>query len=206
MFTFSKFPGHLCAVVIAAAASLMSPSAFATSITYTETGIGTGALGATAFNNELVTVTGTGDTANVTSFTNSFGTFFINPLNTVTINVATVGSATLSVQGEVIDVQSTSNNFAGFATVLPSNNLLETGNSAFASYDLTTDIGPITGPGFFDLAAFATSSGTFGLLSIGDTTFTATTTPVPAALPLFATGLGGLGLLGWRRKRKARAV
>ena len=31
-------------------------------------------------------------------------------------------------------------------------------------------------------------------------------TPLPAALPLFATGLGGLGLLGWRRKRKARAV
>ena len=30
-------------------------------------------------------------------------------------------------------------------------------------------------------------------------------TPVPAALPLFATGLGALGLLGWRRKRKATA-
>ena len=30
--------------------------------------------------------------------------------------------------------------------------------------------------------------------------------PLPAALPLFATGLGGLGLLGWRRKRKAQAV
>ena len=29
------------------------------------------------------------------------------------------------------------------------------------------------------------------------------TTPIPAALPLFATGLGALGLLGWRRKRKA---
>ncbi len=27
-------------------------------------------------------------------------------------------------------------------------------------------------------------------------------TPLPAALPLFATGLGALGLLGWRRKRK----
>jgi len=26
--------------------------------------------------------------------------------------------------------------------------------------------------------------------------------PLPAALPLFATGLGVLGLLGWRRKRK----
>jgi hypothetical protein len=28
-------------------------------------------------------------------------------------------------------------------------------------------------------------------------------TPLPAALPLFATGLGVMGLFGWRRKRKA---
>src|SRR5215510_11503786 len=32
------------------------------------------------------------------------------------------------------------------------------------------------------------------------------TTPLPAALPLFATGLGALGLLGWWRKRKAQAA
>jgi hypothetical protein len=32
------------------------------------------------------------------------------------------------------------------------------------------------------------------------------TTPIPAALPLFATGLGAMGLLGWRRKRKAQAA
>jgi hypothetical protein len=31
-------------------------------------------------------------------------------------------------------------------------------------------------------------------------------TPIPAALPLFATGLGVMGLLGWRRKRKAAAL
>jgi hypothetical protein len=31
-------------------------------------------------------------------------------------------------------------------------------------------------------------------------------TPIPAALPLFASGLGVLGLLGWRRKRKAVAL
>ena len=30
-------------------------------------------------------------------------------------------------------------------------------------------------------------------------------TPLPAALPLFASGLGALGLLGWRRKRKKMA-
>ena len=33
-----------------------------------------------------------------------------------------------------------------------------------------------------------------------------TATPLPATLPLFATGLGALGLLGWRRKRKSAAV
>jgi hypothetical protein len=31
-------------------------------------------------------------------------------------------------------------------------------------------------------------------------------TPLPAALPLFATGLGALGLFGWRRKRKNAAA
>src|SRR6185503_4223697 len=31
-------------------------------------------------------------------------------------------------------------------------------------------------------------------------------TPLPAALPLFAGGLGALGLLGWRRKKKAEAL
>ena len=34
------------------------------------------------------------------------------------------------------------------------------------------------------------------------TSFTLTPTPLPAALPLFATGLGALGLFGWRRKQK----
>jgi len=37
-------------------------------------------------------------------------------------------------------------------------------------------------------------------------TWTVSTTPLPAALPLFATGLGAMGLLGWRRKRKNAAA
>jgi hypothetical protein len=37
-----------------------------------------------------------------------------------------------------------------------------------------------------------------------DLTFTPVTTPIPAALPLFASGLGALGLFSWRRKRKAQ--
>jgi len=34
----------------------------------------------------------------------------------------------------------------------------------------------------------------------------ASATPLPAALPLFATGLGAMGLFGWRRKRKNTAA
>ena len=33
-----------------------------------------------------------------------------------------------------------------------------------------------------------------------------TPVPLPAALPLFSTGLGILGFLGWRRRRQAQAV
>lgn len=35
---------------------------------------------------------------------------------------------------------------------------------------------------------------------------TTSATPLPAALPLFAVGLGSLGLFGWRRKRKNAAA
>jgi hypothetical protein len=37
----------------------------------------------------------------------------------------------------------------------------------------------------------------------GNWTSVVSATPLPAALPLFASGLGALGMLGWRRKRKA---
>ena len=48
-----------------------------------------------------------------------------------------------------------------------------------------------------------------GLFGIDDLQISPTApadTPLPGALPLFATGLGALGLLGWRRKRKAKAA
>jgi hypothetical protein len=53
---------------------------------------------------------------------------------------------------------------------------------------------------------FINNSEAEGLDNVMLTTAAVTATPLPAALPLFATGLGALGLLGWRRKRKARAA
>jgi len=51
------------------------------------------------------------------------------------------------------------------------------------------------------------STGSSGNLDITYNFFAAPAEgPLPAALPLFATGLGALGLLTWRRKRKAIAA
>lgn len=45
-----------------------------------------------------------------------------------------------------------------------------------------------------------------GLIERSPGTWSVAETPVPAALPLFVTGLGALGLLGWRRKKRAAAL
>jgi hypothetical protein len=42
-------------------------------------------------------------------------------------------------------------------------------------------------------------------LGSGNLTSEAAATPLPATLPLFATGLGVMGLFGWRKKRKKAA-
>jgi hypothetical protein len=72
--------------------------------------------------------------------------------------------------------------------------------------------GTLTGPGGISQDAFAIVNanqvggpGKAVNWSLTDTS-TLGATPLPAALPLFATGLGGLGLLARRRKRKAVAV
>jgi hypothetical protein len=61
----------------------------------------------------------------------------------------------------------------------------------------------------YDLATFASLGLTPGIYiwtwgTGADQSFTldVAATPLPAALPLFATGLGAMGLFGWRRKRK----
>jgi hypothetical protein len=100
------------------------------------------------------------------------------------------------------------------------------GTFVFAqSGDLIT-IGDDCGPGAcvinggFDQAAFgftvdasgnptpkiADISGTGGPRIFGTSDLSVTPTPLPATLPLLITGLGSLGLLGWRRKRKVAAL
>jgi hypothetical protein len=53
------------------------------------------------------------------------------------------------------------------------------------------------------MRAYTQPGGNFVVFNVATTP---AITPLAAALPLFATGLGALGLLGWRRKKKAAAL
>lgn len=83
--------------------------------------------------------------------------------------------------------------------------------SAVTSSTITIDITATGGNTWADAAAVLTAN-TDGWEAADNMAGTPqdlgyySATPLPAALPLFFTGLGGLGLLGWRRKRQAQAV
>ena len=74
----------------------------------------------------------------------------------------------------------------------------------------TTYFPALTGTPIWFVALFVDNSGVGGVSASDDYTVNndgqgaAAETPLPAALPLFAGGLGTFGLLGWRRKRKAQ--
>ena len=59
---------------------------------------------------------------------------------------------------------------------------------------------------YFSLFPFSSYETIDSLYYQTEDDFSATPTPLPAALPLFATGIGAMGLLGWRRKRKNAGV
>ena len=79
------------------------------------------------------------------------------------------------------------------------------------SVDIDVAAGNLSGiPNFYFSVQNGSGSTDVIFQSISSLTFSevagASATPLPAALPLFASGLGGLGFLGWRRKRKAQAT
>jgi hypothetical protein len=80
---------------------------------------------------------------------------------------------------------------------------LFSGNLAAGDYVLDTYLGPCDpNHGACSQGTFNSTDPNFMVNFVGTGSSGQNETPLPAALPLFASGIGGLGFLGWRRKQK----
>ncbi len=85
-------------------------------------------------------------------------------------------------------------------------NLSDLNNVTLNTFNLANYIGPGSSSSLFFFSPGIPASD-YGMLLVNANEITAqvngsSATPLPATLPLFASGLGALGLLRWRRKRK----
>jgi hypothetical protein len=182
----------------------------ADNIVYTETATATGSLGGQIFTNALVTLTATGDTANVSS--DGFQSAEMSvPLE---LTVAGVGSTEFT-DSVIVVFNGHTGPYEGYGFGDTYPNLVEGYGVLFTEvpysgsfYDLQSDIGPIDGiAGYNSGISFNTTAGAFEMTTAEDATFQAVVTPAATPEPssLVLLGTGALGFAGVLRRGLARS-
>lgn len=189
-----------CVSLILAAVVLSAGWAHADAVTYTFSGTGAGTVNGAAWSGAFSVVL-TGDTTGITSSPGPFyrlsglgGTFTEGAVNaTLSPTITIVSSAGLDL---INFFNATFDNGLGLS------------DPGLAGYNLATSIGPL-GPASggnltptFNGGSFASSDGPVEFTGDRTLTFTAAiaTTPEPSSLLMLALALGGLALLGIKRR------
>ena len=156
------------AVVLSIASIFIAASpSFGALITYTEQATASGSLDGISFTNATVVLTMTNNTTNVTTG----GPGFFENVGTATVSVGGGSPVTFTDSIQVFSNQSATS--VGFADLSVGDDILNDVSASFATYDLTTSIGPIVGSSEINVgSSFATTGGALVLTSAGDATFT----------------------------------
>lgn len=191
---------------LASAMTVMVACAYADIMTFTHTGTGSGTVGATSFSNAAFTITDKAETANRQAIS---GTGFYIDDFSASISISGVGTFDF-ITGTRTFVNQNSQ-IVGFSRAGLSGADLFNGpvNAAFATYDLQSSIGPISGTGSLLQWSSSPVNTSGGVLvfnnGVSDTRFTASvasSVPEPSSWALLGTAL--LGICAAMRLRSNR--
>ncbi len=171
-------------------------------ITFTWDGTASGTVGMTSFVDAAFTITMTADTDSVGT-----GPYYMYLVGlSTTIDVAGIGTATFTAPKQILVAPEYHG--LGFEAV-GGYDYLDMSSTAFDTYDLTTDLGPVFDAAPVAVGQFAnvgSSLGDITLVRAYDVTFNARTedsgsVPEPSALAFVLCGAVGAGLLRGLRRR-----
>lgn len=187
--TTRSFFAHLIPLLAAVTffTLLPAPRAVAAPITYTFHGILSGALGDSQFTEAPFTITATGDTASIVQS----GPQFSLDTDSATFSITGVGSGTFTIPTRVFDARGVVLNSQGPIDILAvgraglfGDPLMVFTNPAFATYDLSTPLGPLLVGNAVAVGAIPTSMGTLNIGNASNVTFTAALLPPFLTVPI----------------------